>query len=219
MINLEKEEKLNSSENLAEDDLQSINRQKIRENTRIFIPCSELPNDNDERCEFLDSMVHFMDKETGKHYSYISANETELYEMKGFYIQAEAEYADDNVDVVSCSEYSANPDDSFEQAISENDEDKGKTAFIAILVTILIIGLIVLLFFALKQLIGDNDVIENTVQESAAVTSTAASDETSAIEKLTTILKRLIRFSLLLWVAYTCMCIAVKLFMRLKNEN
>lgn len=161
MVNLEKEEKSNSFENLAEDDLQSINRQKIRENTRIFIPCSELPNDNDERCKFLDGMVHFMEKETGKHYSYISADETELYEMKGFYIQAKTE----------------------NEAIDSNyDTVKSKTAvLITVCCIILIAVFIILMCLLFKQLFESNNVTENIVQESATdITSTAANNESFA---------------------------------------
>lgn len=161
MINLEKKEKSNSFENLAEDDLQSINRQKIRENTRIFIPCSELPNDNDERCKFLDGMVHFMEKETGRHYLYISANETALYEMKGFYIQAKTE----------------------NEAIDSNyDTVKSKTSvLITVCCIILIAVFIILMCLLFKQLFESNNVTENIVQESTTdVTSTAANDETFA---------------------------------------
>ena len=94
MINLEKKENLTKAVSFGEEDFSKIKWQNLKENKRIFIPYSELPEGSVERRAFLDSLTSFIEKETGKHCSYIPVNETEPYEVNGFYVQLAPELLD-----------------------------------------------------------------------------------------------------------------------------
>lgn len=104
MINLKKEEKSNQSFSFSEEDFSKFKWQNLKENERIFIPYSELPEGNVERYAFLDSLVAFIKQETGKHCSYILVNKTEPYEVNGFYIQLAPELLDRNGNYIKCDD-------------------------------------------------------------------------------------------------------------------
>lgn len=98
MINLKKEEKPHKTFSFSEEDFANIRWQNIGKKKRIFIPDSELPDENEERCAFLDSLISYIEQKTGKHCSYIPINETEPYEVNGFYVQ----YAPELLDYDGC---------------------------------------------------------------------------------------------------------------------
>ncbi|MCM1473595.1 MAG: hypothetical protein NC040_06030, partial [Muribaculaceae bacterium] len=106
-INLNKE-KINENKELAvfsDEDFENINLDNIKENKRIFIPYDELPDSEEMRYSYLESLVSFIEHKTEKHCSYFLVNETEPYEVSGFYIQAAPELKDRNGIYVSNNEF------------------------------------------------------------------------------------------------------------------
>lgn len=98
MINLKKEEKSHKTFSFSEEDFVNIKWQNIGKNKRIFISDSELLNENEERCAFLNSLISYIEQKTGKNCSYIPVNETEPYEVNRFY----AQYAPELLDYDGC---------------------------------------------------------------------------------------------------------------------
>lgn len=94
-INLKKEK--HSKEKairFTDDDFADINLDSIRKNERIFIPYDKLPDDEEQQRSYFDSLISFIDRETGIRCSYLLVNETEPYEVRGFYIQTAPELLD-----------------------------------------------------------------------------------------------------------------------------
>lgn len=94
-INLKKEK--HSKEKaiiFTDDDFADINSDSIRKNERIFIPYDKLPDDEEQQRSYLDSLISFIDREMGIRCSYLLVNETEPYEVRGFYIQTAPELVD-----------------------------------------------------------------------------------------------------------------------------
>lgn len=77
-----------------DEDFSNVNLDTIRDNKRIFIPCDELPEDEKKCCSYLDSLIAFIERETGIHCSYIFVKENEPYEVNGSYIQVAPELMD-----------------------------------------------------------------------------------------------------------------------------
>lgn len=94
-INLKKEE--HSKEKairFTDDDFADINLDSIRKNERIFISYDKLPDNESERYAYLNSLVSFIDRETGIRCSYVYVNVTMPYEVRGFYIRVAPELTD-----------------------------------------------------------------------------------------------------------------------------
>lgn len=83
----------------------NIDLNVLKENKRIFIPYSELPEDDEQRHSYLDELTAFIEQKTGKHYSYFLVSETEPYKVSGFYIQIASELKDKNGEYVNNNDY------------------------------------------------------------------------------------------------------------------
>lgn len=106
-INLNKE-KICENKNPAffsDENFANINLDNIKENKRIFIPYDELPDSEEMRYSYLESLVSFIEQKTEKHCSYFPVNETEPYEVSGFYIQIATELKDRNGVYVSNNDF------------------------------------------------------------------------------------------------------------------
>lgn len=78
----------------TDEDFSSVSLDCIRENKRIFIPCDELPDDEEERFSYLNSLTSFIYRKTEIYCSYVYVHETEPYEVKGFFVQIVPEFKD-----------------------------------------------------------------------------------------------------------------------------
>ncbi|MCM1508076.1 MAG: hypothetical protein NC177_13235 [Ruminococcus flavefaciens] len=106
-INLNKE-KINENKEttvFSDENFENINLNNIMENKRIFIPYDELPDSEEMRYSYLESLVSFIERKTEKHCSYFPVNETEPYEVSGFYIQTATELKDRNGVYVSNNDF------------------------------------------------------------------------------------------------------------------
>lgn len=106
-INLSKEQINEHKESVvfSDEDFVNVNLNNIKENKRIFIPYDELPDSEEMRYSYLESLVSFIERRTGKHCSYFLVNETEPYEVSGFYIQTAPELKDRNGIYVSNNDF------------------------------------------------------------------------------------------------------------------
>lgn len=106
-IKLDKEEyiKIEQSVDYTDEDFGNISLSNIRENKRIFIPYDELPDNEEQRFSYLESLISFIERKTGKHCSYFLVNETEPYEVSGFYVQTALELKDRNGKYVNNNDY------------------------------------------------------------------------------------------------------------------
>ncbi len=106
-INLSKEQINEHKESVvfSDEDFVNVSLNNIKENKRIFIPYDELPDSEEMRYSYLESLVSFIERRTGKHCSYFLVNETEPYEVSGFYIQTAPELKDRNGVYVSNNDF------------------------------------------------------------------------------------------------------------------
>lgn len=93
------------NETFLSEKFSNIDLNVLKENKRIFIPYSELPEDDEQRHSYLDELTAFIEQKTGKHYSYFLVSETEPYEVSGFYIQIASELKDKNGEYVNNNDY------------------------------------------------------------------------------------------------------------------
>lgn len=106
-INLNKEKISENKEPVvfSDENFENINLDNIKENKRIFIPYDELPDSEEMRYSYLESLVSFIERRTEKHCSYFLVSETEPYEVSGFYIQIATELKDRNGVYVSNNDF------------------------------------------------------------------------------------------------------------------
>lgn len=93
------------NETFLSEKFSNIDLNVLKENERIFIPYSELPEDDEQRHSYLDELTAFIEQKTGKHYSYFLVSETEPYEVSGFYIQIASKLKDKNGKYVNNNDY------------------------------------------------------------------------------------------------------------------
>lgn len=106
-INLKKEAEEEHKEPITftDEDFTGINLQSIIDNERIFIPYNKLPDSEENRTSYLDSLVAFIERKTEKYCSYFLVHESEPYEVSGFYIQAVPELKDKNGEYIRNNDY------------------------------------------------------------------------------------------------------------------
>ena len=106
-INLNKEKISESKEPVvfSDENFENINLDNLKENKRIFIPYDELPDSEEMRYSYLESLISFIERKTEKHCSYFLVHETEPYEVSGFYIQSAPELKDRNGIYVSNNDF------------------------------------------------------------------------------------------------------------------
>lgn len=108
MINLKKENKSDVYDNnnpFLSEKFNNIDLKALEESKRIFIPYSELPEDDEQRHLYLKELTVLIEQKTGKHYSYFLVNENEPYEVSGIYIQIAPELKDKNGEYVNNNDY------------------------------------------------------------------------------------------------------------------
>lgn len=89
------------SETFLSEKFSNIDLNVLKENKRVFIPYSELPEDDEQRRSYLGELTAFIEQKTGKHYSYFLVSETEPYEVSGFYVQTALELMDRNYEYIN----------------------------------------------------------------------------------------------------------------------
>lgn len=106
-INLSKEQikEPQKAVNFSDEDFANIDIKNITENKRIFIPYDKLPDSEEMRCFYLESLLSLIERKTGKRCSYATVYESEPYEVSGVYIQIAPELRDRNGKYVNNNDF------------------------------------------------------------------------------------------------------------------